>query len=349
MRKFDYSFLKNYRVPADFLGLAARMEAIRVKQATLREKYPEIFAGLESMARVQSVKHSNAIEGIVTSDHRIEDIVNEGSEPISHSEREIAGYRDALDFIHNNHGAMKVDEKTILELHGIMLSRTPESGGEYKKEDNLIAGIDSMGNRFVRFVPTPASETPASMKQLVLAYEDARSDAGINKMLLIPCFILDFLSIHPFADGNGRTSRLLSLLMMYKNGIDVGKYISFEEKIDVSKKEYYHALYESSQGWSENKNDYVPFIKNFIGTLFLCYKDLDRRFAILGDGKVTKGSRVEGAVVNSLLPISKREICRILPDVSETTVEAHLSRLLKEGKIEKIGTYKNARYVSKAR
>ena len=347
MRKFDYSFLRDCRVPADLLGIAAKMETIRIKQVSLRENHPEIFLGLESMARMQSVKHSNAIEGIVTSDRRMEEIVYDGSEPVSHSEMEIAGYRDALDFIHRNHGTMKIDEKTILKLHEILLSHTPEGSEGYKKEDNVILGTDSLGNRFVRFVPTSAAETPAAMKQLVLAYEDARTDAGINPLLLIPCFILDFLSVHPFADGNGRISRLLSLLMLYRNGTDVGKYVSFEERIDSSKKEYYEALYESSRGWSDGKNDYVPFIENFIGTLFLCYKDLDRRFASVGSGRMTKGDRVENIVVNSLLPISKKEICRLLPDVSENTVEVRLSKLLKEGKIEKIGSFRNARYVSK--
>jgi Fic family protein len=161
----------------------------------------------------------------------------------------------------------------------------------------------------------------------------------------MPCFILDFLCIHPFADGNGRMSRLLSLLLLYKNGFDAGRYISFEEQINRTKAGYYASLKDSSVGWHEGQNSYFPFVENFVATLLFCYKELDKRFAVLNSKRVTKRQRVEATVLNSLLPISKREICHILPDVSPTTVEAALHAMLKSGAIEKIGTARNTKYL----
>jgi Fic family protein len=220
-----------------------------------------------------------------------------------------------------------------------------EYGGRYKTDDNVILETAADGTRRVRFRPTPAKETAAAMEQLELAYLDARSNANINQLLLIPCVVLDFLCIHPFRDGNGRMSRLLSLLLLYKNGYDAGKYVSFEEQINNYKAYYYEALRESSIGWHENQNTYVPFIQNFLSTLYMCYKEHDKRFAVVHGKKVTKKARIEATVLNSLLPISKADICTLLPDISPTTVEAVLSKMVRDGQIKKIGQTKTARYV----
>lgn len=243
---------------------------------------------------------------------------------------------------------MDITEAEILRLHEIMLSYTAGGiGGKYKTADNVVMEIDAYGNRKVRFATVSAAETPEAMEQLVLAFMDARSNYSINQLLLIPCFILDFLCIHPFADGNGRMSRLLSLLLLYNNGFDAGKYISFEEQINKHKDLYYEALRQSSIGWHTNENSYFPFIENFLTTLLMCYKELDKRFAVVQGTRVSKRKRIEATVLNSLLPISKKEICYILPDVSKTTVEAVLGQMLKNGDIEKIGTSINTKYIKK--
>jgi len=182
---------------------------------------------------------------------------------------------------------------------------------------------------------------------LTLAYIEARSNYNINQLLLIPCYILDFLCIHPFNDGNGRISRLLSLLLLYKNGFESGRYISFEQKINETKVKYYQALKDSSEKWHESGNSYFPFMINFVTTLLHCYKELDKRFAVVSSKKVSKQTRVEAAVLNSLLPISKSEICYILPDISQNTVELVLSRMQKENLIDKIGDGKNTKYIRK--
>ena len=346
MRKFDYSFLNNGLLPANLVNLTSNIASLKTMAGVRKEEHQAVFTELEAVAKIQSIKSSNAIEGIVTSDKRIAAIVNQNSAPLNHNEAEIAGYRDALNAIHLGYDTIDFREADILLLHGMMMSIAGyEYGGQYKTDDNVILEVDADGNRRVRFRPTPAAETKQAMEQLELAYMEARNDAGINQLLLIPCVILDFLCIHPFRDGNGRMSRLLSLLLLYKNGYDAGKYISFEEQINNYKSWYYEALRQSSAGWETNENTYFPFIENFLSTLYMCYKELDKRFAVVHGKKITKKARIEATVLNSLTPLSKAEICKILPDVSPTTVEAVLGSMVKSGSIKRIGASRSARYI----
>jgi len=344
MRRFDYSFIKKLRISTGTVTLMNKLELSNFKNNERKKVDKDVFSALESPARIGSVKGSNAIEGIITTDERIEKIVNENSAPLNHDEEEIAGYRDVLDMIHGDPGRYDIDENNILNMHRIMLSHTRTGGGRYKERNNLIISEGPEGTREVLFRPVPHEETHRSMEQLILAYIDARDDSGIDPIILIPCFILDFLCIHPLIDGNGRVSRLLSILMMYKIGIDVGRYISFEGQINKYKKNYYESLQRSSKDWHICKNDYVPFIENFIFTLHTCYRELDMRFDVIGDKKINKNNRIEAAVLNSFGSVSKREIKELLPDISITTIEAKLSELLKSGKIKKIGSYVDARY-----
>ena len=216
--------------------------------------------------------------------------------------------------------------------------------GRYKTEDNFIMETDREGVRSVRLTPVPASETSAAMEQLILAYHAAYSESEINPLLLIPCVILDFLCIHPFRDGNGRMSRLLSLLLLYKSGFSAGKYVSIEEQINTYKNYYYTSLQKSSERWHENDNSYFPFIENFLFNLKMSYFELDSRFANFKDKKITKKQRIGEFITGSLLPVSKRDICDKLPDISVTTVEVELGRLLKSGEIEKIGNGRGTKY-----
>lgn len=346
MRKFDYSFLDNGLLPSNLVNLTASISSLKTMASVRKEEHIKVFTKLESIAKIQSIKSSNEIEGIITSDERINEIVNQNSSPLNHNEAEIAGYRDALNIIHTGYENIDFRENDILRLHDTMMSLVGyEYGGKYKTDDNVIMEIDSYGNRKIRFQPTPASETPNAMEQLELAYMDAKMNSNINQLLLIPCVILDFLCIHPFRDGNGRMSRLLSLLLLYKNGYDAGKYVSFEEQINKYKAYYYDALKKSSIDWDTNNNSYFPFIENFLSTLYMCYKELDKRFAVVNGNKITKTAHIEATVLNSLTPISKKEICQILPDVSPTTVEAVISSMVKSGAIKKIGNSRATRYI----
>ena len=346
MHKFDYSFLKNGCVSGKVINMAASIYSLKTMANIRKEDHLKIFTELEKIAKIQSVKSSNAIEGIITSDERIKAIVTQSSAPLNHNEAEIAGYRDALNEIHTNNQYIGFNEQDILRLHEVLLSATGfEYGGKYKDFDNAIIEVDSDGNRTVRFAPTPANQTKRAMDQLFLAYMEAVNDSDINQLVLIPCVILDFLCIHPFRDGNGRMSRLVSLLLLYKNGFDAGKYVSFEEQINKYKGYYYEALRLSSIGWHENENNYMPFIENFLSTLYMCYKELDKRFAVVNEKKISKSARIEATVLNSLAPISKKEICEILPDVSPTTIEMVLGKMVKNGQIDKIGSIRNIKYI----
>lgn len=346
MHKFDYSFLKNGCVSGKVVNMAASIYSLKTMANIRKEDHLKIFTELEKIAKIQSVKSSNAIEGIVTSDERIKAIVTQSSAPLNHDEAEIAGYRDALNEIHTNNQYIGFNEQDVLRLHEVLLSATGfEYGGKYKDFDNAIIEVDSDGNRTVRFAPTPANQTKRTMDQLFLAYMEAVNDSDINQLVLIPCVILDFLCIHPFRDGNGRMSRLVSLLLLYKNGFDAGKYVSFEEQINKYKGYYYEALRLSSIGWHENENNYMPFIENFLSTLYMCYKELDKRFAVVNEKKISKSARIEATVLNSLAPISKKEICEILPDVSPTTIEMVLGKMVKNGQIDKIGSTRNIKYI----
>ena len=346
MHIFDYSFLDEGVLPAELVNLTSTISALNALSEERRNRNISVYTELEKIARIQSVKGSNAIEGIVTTDARIKEIVEGNSTPLNHTEMEIVGYRNALDE-HTSHSQMVISEQTILHLHQVMTEAAGyEGSGRYKADDNIIAEVDEYGRRRVRFSPVPASQTADAMEQLLLAYVDARDNARINNLLLIPCVILDFLCIHPFADGNGRVSRLLTLLLMYKSGFNIGKYVSFEEQINNSKEYYYSALQESSRGWHTNENTYIDFMKNFLSTLYKCYKELDNRFSSVNGKKLKKAERIEQTVLNSVLPISKSEICEFLPDVSPTTVEAVLGKMVKEGSIKKLGSARATKYVN---
>lgn len=342
---FDYSFLKNGLLPAGFINLVAEIYKMKATAASQTENCADIFTVLEKISTVQSVKSSNEIEGVVTTEERYHVILQDRNNAVSHNEKEIAGYWEALSIIQSDRGYLDFDENTIRLLHKTMMNITGyEYAGQYKERNNDIIEKDPNGYRNVRFHPTTATETPEAMKQLILAYSEARNDSEINQLLLIPCVILDFLCIHPFKDGNGRISRLLTLLLLYQNKYDVCKYISLEEQINKRKAIYYSALRKSSEGWHENQNDYIPFMIEFLTELYMSYKELEQKVGGIGRKKATKQERIEKAVLDSLKPVSKADISEMLPDVSVTTVEAVLGRMIREGKIKKVGAGKKVRY-----
>ena len=348
MHTFNYAFLKTIELPPYFLSLSNLIFTMKGKESVARKQYPAIYESLKEIAIVQSVKGSNAIEGIVTTDKRIKALVLGNSVPLDHTEQEIKGYQDALAVVHRNSLDLPFNEDTMRSLHRLMGERAQiDNRGEWKKDDNIVTETHHDGSTKVRWNPVPASLAPQAMADLVLAYRAAISDSQINRLLLIPCVILDFLCVHPFDDGNGRASRLLSLLLLNKADFDITRYVSFEEEINKDKGSYYESLEQSSAGWHENQNDYLPFMGNFLATLARCYQELDKRFLLLNGEKMSKNVRIEKMVLASFIPVSKAEIQNLLPDVSVTTIEAVLSKLLKANKIVKLGTFKNARYFKK--
>lgn len=343
MHKYDYSFLKK-EIPGNIVGLSGIIADLKAKEEFRKLQYVSTFEELQKRAIIESVKGSNAIEGIVTTDERIKDII-EGMKPVSHDEVEIAGYKDALNLIHSEHDDLDLNEDMILQLHEMMLSGVDaEEAGQYKKRDNYIMEYLPDGTRTIRFKPVKAKDTKKAIEQMLLAYYDARQDFEISPILLIPCVILDFLCIHPFRDGNGRISRLITVLLLYMSGYDIVRYISFEGQIDKYKEAYYDALKQSSEDWHGNNNDYVPFIINFMQILYRCFKNLDEHFMDISIKKAKKSERVEAVLMSAVVPVSKAEILEKLPDVSVKTVELVLSKMVKDKRIVKIGSYRDARY-----
>lgn len=299
---------------------------------------PDTLDALLEIAKIQSTDASNRIEGIFTSDARLRELVAEKTTPRNRNEREILGYRDVLSLIHESHDAIPVAPSVILQLHRDLYSHLPSGiGGVWKAAENAIVQTDSQGARSVRFSPTPAFETPMAMDALCGAFRDVENRHIHDPLLFSALFVLDFLCIHPFSDGNGRMSRLLTLLLLYRAGYVVGKYISLEAMIEHSKEAYYDALRASSEGWHEGRNDPAPFIDYFLQIVLGGYREFESRVEKLIANPATKAVRIRAVFDDRPGRIRKRDILRLCPDISEAMVEKTLKALLDAGYIRKIG------------
>ena len=343
MHRFDYRFLAD-SLPANILEIAGIIYDLRGRGEVRKDDHPQVFRELRHTAMIDSVQSSNAIEGIVTTAERMKALVNEQAEPYSHDEQEILGYRDALNEIFTGYQDMEISDGLLKHFHQLMLRSTTADAGQYKQRNNWIQERDDQGRITVRFTPIRAKETPDAMEQLILAYHEGKQNSAVNGLLLTACVIVDFLCIHPFRDGNGRVSRLFTSLLLLQEGFDIGRYISIDKKINEYKYNYYQALKACSDGWHDNRNTYIPFITYLLQILYSCYKDLDNKFVQNTTKKVSKAKQIENTLLQCFVPVSKEEIAGRFPEISVTTVERVLGKLVREGKIEKIGTYRNARY-----
>ncbi|MBQ6677620.1 MAG: Fic family protein [Clostridia bacterium] len=346
MRNFDYK--KEYRklLSAEIVSLLTAIHEYKSRQLQTAEENAEVLTQLVEIAKIQSTDASNKIEGISTSDDRLQKIVKEKTRPKTRSEKEIAGYRDVLSTIHESYDYIPPRSSMILQLHRDLYKFTGHSiGGNYKTGDNVIAEEHADGTKTVRFQPVPAWETPEYVNAICAAYDDALNDGETDALALIPMFILDFLCVHPFNDGNGRMSRLLTLLLLYRAGYTVGKYISIEKLISDSKQTYYETLGESSFGWHEGENDYVPFVRYMLGVIVAAYREFESRSALIVDSSLSKPDRVREIVRGKIGPITKTEVMKECPDISQVTVQRVLSDLLKNGLIVKIGGGRYTKYV----
>ena len=265
--------------------------------------------------------------------------------PINRDEAEIAGYRSALDLIHNNYEHMDLSPNVIRQLHKMLYQYSGQLfGGQYKKTDNIIEEKDYYGNRYVRFIPVKPHLVEGYLDTLCKEYNYVNSLNIIDPLFIIPIFIFDFLCIHPFNDGNGRLSRLITLLLLYKAGYIVGKYISIEKIIEDSKETYYDVLLQGNNGWHENINDNTLFTKYFLGTVVNAYRKLEERYIIVNVSRLTSKERIENYISKSIIPVSKKDIVNNLSDISQITIERHLNSLLKEDKLIKVGNGRATKY-----
>ena len=344
MREFNYSTIKEQKWDSDILGLIAAIYKEAGKQELYLKQQPEALEKLVEIAKIQSTEASNAIEGIVTTSTRIKQLVEEKTTPKNRDEQEIAGYRDALNIIHESFDAIPITRNYILQLHKIMYSHMNNPmAGQTKNIQNYISASYPDGHTEILFRPLPPYETPEALDRICEEYNRVIGNYEIEPLIAIPVFIHDFLCIHPFNDGNGRMSRLLTTLLLYRNGFFVGKYISLEAKIAKSKDLYYDALSASQHGWHEGNEDAVPFIKYFLGTILAAYKDFEDRFSIVEE-KLPAIEMVRKATLQKIGRFRKQDIRELCPSLSVSSIEGALRKMVAEGEIKREGSGKATCY-----
>lgn len=337
MREFHYQELKNKQWDNEVVGYLAHIHEFMGKQALYNQNKPQELKRLLEIASVQSTEASNSLEGIVTTNARIKQLMAEKTMPKSRAEEEISGYRDVLKTIHENYEYIPILPNYILQFHKNLYRYSQVAiVGRYKNVQNYISETRADGSHITRFVPLAPFETSEAMERLCSEYNLATDSAEIDPLILIPVFIVDFLCIHPFNDGNGRMSRLLTTLLLYRAGYEVGKYISLEKKIEQTKVSYYDALQASSTGRHECQNDYLPFVKYLLGVILAAYRDLDERITIVGIGKPLKKVVLQ-AIESKIGKFTKREIVELCPSFGRASVENALSELVAEGVISRHG------------
>jgi len=344
MRYFDYKKAPEKLLTPEIVRMVGSIHEHKGKQDLFLEANIDELKTLLEVALIQSTGASNRIEGIYTSDKRLEELVSQKTEPRNRSEQEIAGYREVLATIHESYEYISLRPNLILQLHRDLYSYAG-SGGNYKNADNVIAETDAEGHQKARFIPVPAFQTAEAMDELCANFLEAWNVGQMDKLILIPMFILDFLCIHPFNDGNGRMSRLLTLLLFYKAGYIVGKYVSMEMLIERTKETYYEALQASSTGWHEEENTYEPFVKYYLGIILKAYNEFEGRVEYLKHRDLSKPDRIKAVIDQKVGKITKKEIMEICPDISKVTVERTLTELVKRGYIAKVGSGPSTGYV----
>jgi len=345
MKEFDYINIPKAMLTPDIVAMLTSIHEHKGKQELFVEAHADALTTLMEIAKIQSTGASNRIEGINTTDKRLEELVRDKSAPRNRTEQEIAGYRDVLATIHESYDYIYPRPNIILQLHKQLYSFSQSAvGGSYKNSDNYISETDAQGNEKIRFKPVPAYLTSDAMERLCTAFNAALEKNVYDALLLIPMFVLDFLCIHPFNDGNGRMSRLLTLLLFYRAGYIVGKYISIEKLIENSKETYYEVLQDSSTDWHDNGSDYAPFIRYYLGVLQKAYCEFGERVEYLSQRGLSKPDRIKAVIDRKIGKISKSEIMAECPDISKVTVERTLTTLIKEGYIVKIGAGRSTAY-----
>lgn len=344
MRSFDYSYLKNKTWNNEILGLVAQIHEYKGRQELYLKQKPEKLDKLIEIAKIQSTEASNEIEGIRTTNTRLKQLVADKTTPRNRDEEEIMGYRDVLNTIHENYEYIPVRANYILQFHRDLFQYSEKGiGGCFKNTQNYISATDSEGNEFVLFTPLAPYETPAAVDAICESYNRMFDTQEIDTLILIPVFIHDFLCIHPFNDGNGRMSRLLTTLLLYRSGYMIGKYISLESKIAKNKKLYYDALEACQRGWHENQEEPAPFIKYLLRTILAAYRDFEERVDLVRE-KLPAAEIVRHAVYGKIGKFTKSDIMELCPTIGKTSVENSIKQLVDRGVLIKHGSGRSTYY-----
>lgn len=342
---FNYSLIKDQKWDSDILGYIAAIYREAGKQEQYLKQRPEELEKLVEVAKIQSTKASNAIEGIITTNTRIRQLVEERTAPKNRDEQEIAGYRDVLNIIHESFDAIPITKNYILQLHKIMYSHMNNPlAGQTKNVQNYISASYPDGHSEILFTPLAPYETPEALDKICEEYNKVIGNFELEPLIAIPVFIHDFLCIHPFNDGNGRMSRLLTTLLLYRSGFYVGKYISLEAKIAKDKDLYYDALSRSQDGWHEGTEDVIPFIKYILSTILAAYKDFGDRFSIVEE-KLPAIDMVKKAAEYKIGRFTKQDIRELCPSLSISSIEGSLRKLVENGEFKREGVGKSTFYI----
>lgn len=349
MRNFDYESLKDRNWNMDILTLTARIHEKKGRLNLFITQKPAKLERLMKSARIQSTESSNRIEGIVTAETRMKQLIEEKTTPRNRDENEIIGYCNVLNTIHENYDVIPVRSNYILQMHRDMLKTTGLSyAGHYKNVQNYIKEIRSDGKVVTRFTPVAPYETSATVETICKSYNETIAMEQVEPLILIPCFILDFLCIHPFNDGNDRMSRLLTLLLLYQNGYSVGKYISIEKEIEKTKDKYYDALQASDYGWDEGKNDPSPFIRYMLQVILACYQDLEERIELMSESKnKTAYDVVKAYAENHIGRFQTKDVEAYCTGIGKSSIQSSLKKLTEEGFLKRFGTGRATYYVTK--
>ena len=344
MRIFNYSSIKDQKWGSDTLGLIAAIYRYAGKQELYLNQRPEKLDKLVDIAMIQSTETSNAIAGIVTTSSRLRQIINEKTTPRDRNEQEIAGYREALSIIHESFDVIPITQNYILQLHKIMYSHTNNPmAGRTKSVQNYISAAYPGGRMETLFTPLAPYETPEALDRICEEYNRVIGNMEVEPLIAIPVFIHDFLCIHPFNDGNGRMSRLLTTLLLYRNGFYVGRYISLEAKIAQTKDLYYDALAKAQTGWHDGEEDATPFINYLLGTILAAYKDFEERFELI-EAKLPAHEMVRRATLKKIGRFNKQDIRELCPTLSDSSIEGALRKLVDSGELKREGNGKNTCY-----
>ena len=347
MRNFNYNKLKDFKWDSEILGLVAQIHEYKGKQTLFLKQKPATLEKLVEIAKIQSTEASNKIEGIVTTATRMKQLCDQKTTPRNRDEEEISGYRDALALIHESYKYIPIKSSYILQLHQVLYRYSQRGiGGRFKNTQNYIAEVRENGEQIVRFMPLDPFETPTAIDAICESFNREMDSCEIDPLILIPAFIMDFLCIHPFNDGNGRMSRLLTTLLLYRAGYVVGKYVSLESKIEKTKTSYYEALKKSDINWNSEENDITAFIKYILGTVLAAYRDFEERVIIV-EGKIPAIDLVRNAVNNTIGKFTKSDIMERVPSISKASVENALKTLMNEGGIAREGKGKATFYFRK--
>ena len=344
MRTFNYSEIKNQKWDSEILSLIAAIYKEVGKQEMYLKQRPQELEKLVEIAKVQSTEASNAIEGIVTTSTRIRQLIEEKTTPRNRNEQEIAGYRDVLTIIHESFDAIPLTQNYILQLHKILYSHINNPmAGKTKNVQNYISATYPDGHVETLFTPLTPYETPTALDRICEEFNRVIGNMQLEPLIAIPVFIHDFLCIHPFNDGNGRMSRLLTTLLLYQNGFYVGKYISLEAKIAKNKDLYYEVLRQAQVGWHNGTEDVVPFIKYLLGTILAAYKDFEERFSLV-EIKLPALETVRQATLNKIGRFTKQDIRELCPSLSISSIESSLRKMIASGELKREGSGKNICY-----